>query len=207
MVEIRHPTVLDTGQEHLARVYATALLGITEKAGNSEAVLDQFDALLRDVLDRLPALEAVLCSPRVPYERKERMLERAFRGAMSLQLLQFLKVVTRRGRFDCLRAIREAAGRRLNELRGRVEVTLRAAEPLDQTALALAASRLRAVLGRDVELQVKIDPELLGGLVIRVGDTVFDGSVANQLLRLRDELVSKTRQKIRLELDRFAKDH
>jgi F-type H+-transporting ATPase subunit delta len=49
-----------------------------------------------------------------------------------------------------------------------------------------------------------VDPELVAGLVMRVGDTVYDGSVANLLVRLRDELVSKTNHKIRLELNRFS---
>ena len=206
MVEVRHATVLDTGQQHLGTVYAKALLGATENAGNSEIVLGELDSLLRDVLDRVPTLEAVLCSPRVPYERKEQMLQRAFGGRMTLQLLNFLKVVARRGRFNCLRAIQQAARHLLNELRGRVEVTVRSAEPLDETMLTLVSDRLRSILGRDVQLQLKTDPELLGGLVIRVGDTVFDGSIANRLLRLRDDLVSKTHQKIRLELERFAKE-
>mgnify|MGYP001565729764 CR=1 FL=1 len=113
-------------------------------------------------------------------KRKERILDRAFRGKMTGQLLNFLKVVTRRGRFDCLRAIQQAAKQLLNDLRGRVEVRLRSAQPLDPSLLAAVANRLRSVLGRDVDLQLQVDPELLGGLVIRVGDTVYDGSVVRR---------------------------
>ena len=76
---------------------------------------------------------------------------------------------------------------------------------LDKETVALVTARLRAVLQRDVDVQLEVDPKLVGGLVVRVGDTVYDGSVANQLARLRDDMIAKTNQRIRIELERFAK--
>jgi F-type H+-transporting ATPase subunit delta len=204
MAEVQHSTVFDPAQEHLGGVYAKALLGATEKAGISELVLSEFDSLIKDVLDAMPRFDAVLCSPRVPFGRKERMLNDAFAKRMTPQLLSFVKVVTRRGRFDCMRAIHRAAGHLLNELRDRVEVLVRSAEPLDESTLALVTQRLRVALAKDVDVQLKVDPTVLAGLVIRVGDTVYDGSAANQLSRLRDEMISQTNQKIRLESQRFS---
>ena len=91
-----------------------------------------------------------------------------------------------------------------NEARNRVEVFVRSAEELDQTATELIAKRLQEALGCDVSLATEVDPDLIGGLVVRVGDTVFDGSVANQLLRIREDAVDRTTQEIRQSLDRFA---
>jgi len=205
MDEIRHETVFDTNQQHLGAVYAKALLGATEKAGQSEAVMEELDSLVNDVLAGLPQLDAILSSPRVAYEQKEEMLQRAFADRMTPQLLIFLKVLARRGRFDCLRAIQQATRKLFNEMRGRAEVEVRSATPLDEATLAEVATRLRAALNRDVDVKLKVDPELVAGLAIRVGDTVYDGSVANQLTRLRDDMIAKTNQKIRVELERFAK--
>jgi F-type H+-transporting ATPase subunit delta len=204
MAEIQHSTVFDTAHEQLGAVYAKALLGATEKVGISDDVLGQLDSLIDDVLAKLPHFEASLCSPRVPLDRKEAMLDRGFQGRMAPQLLNFLKILARRGRFECLRAIRRSARQLLNELRGRVEVLVRSAVPLDPSTTDLVADRLRAALSKDVTLTLEVDPEMLAGLVIRVGDTVYDGSVANQLNRLRDEMISRTNQKFRLELKRFT---
>lgn len=204
MVEVSHPTVFDSEQQHVGATYAKALLGASEKAGNSEAVVAELDSLVRDVFDRLPKFEQALASPRIPYERKEQMLDRALRGRMAPLLLNFLKVITRRGRFGALRAIRQATRAELNRLRGRIEVQVQTAEPLDEAAQSLVARRLSVALGGQVVLHVQVVPQIVAGLVIRVGDTVYDGSVANRLARLGDAVASRAVQKMRWDLERFA---
>ena len=199
-----HTTVLDTGLLYLGTVYAKALLGATEKSGNTDAVLAELESFLDDVLVRLPQFEGALMSPRVPLENKERMLDNAFRGKMSGQLLSFLKVLVRRGRFDGLRHIYFAARRILNELRGRLDVRLTSAEPLDSGTRDMVVNKLRTSLGHEVELVTDVDPNLIGGLVIRIGDTVYDGSVANQLEKMRHDLVARATQTLGAEADRFA---
>lgn len=204
MAASKHDTVFDTGQQYLGSVYAKALLGASEKAGETAAVLEGLQSLVDDVLEQAPGLQATLASPRVPLDAKEKMLDSAFAGRMAPTLLTFLKVVCRRGRFDCLRAILLATRQQYNELRGRVEVQLTSADALSAADLEATTNQLRAALGRDVDLQVKIAPELIGGLVIRVGDTVYDGSLANRLKQLRNDLVATSSQQIRGELERFA---
>src|SRR5262245_46726349 len=117
MEEVRHSTVLDTGLQKLGTVYARALLGATEKAGNTDEVVAEFRGLVHDVLGRLPQFDATLTSPRVPFESKERLLDRALQGKIAPQLLNFLKVLARRGRFDAVRAVEIEVKKTLNELR------------------------------------------------------------------------------------------
>ena len=204
MEEARHATVLDTGLQHLGTVYAKALLGASEKSGNTDEVLAELDSLIREVFDRSPQLEAMLTSPRVPLESKEQLLDRAFRDKVTPQLLNFLKVIVSRGRFESLRAVNAAARRLYNQLRGRVEVRLTTAQPVDAAIRELIVTKLRASLGQEIELQTQVDPELIGGLVIRIGDTVYDGSLANQLQRLSEDLVSRATQTMRTSSDRFV---
>lgn len=204
MAATKHDTVFDTGQQYLGSVYAKALLAASEKAGETVAVLEGLQSLVDDVLEQAPGLEATLVSPRVPQDAKEKMLQSAFAGRMAPTLLTFLKVLCRRGRFDCLQAILSATRKQYNELIGRVEVQVTSAEALSTGDLEATTNQLRVALGREVDLQVKIAPELIGGLVIRVGDTVYDGSLANRLKQLRDDMVAKSTQQIRDELDRFA---
>ena len=197
-------TSVDTGQQYLAAVYAKALLGAPERAGNTEDVLEELEALLSEVFQRLPKLESALTSPRVGQEEKLRLLELAIGSRVSQSLLDFLKVLARRGRLDCLRAITRAARQQLNEIRGRVEVTLVTAEPLGEDSTRQAAERLQTALGQQIDLSTSVDPDLIGGAIVRVGDTIFDGSVINRLEQMRRTAHSNSAQKMRDELDRFA---
>jgi F-type H+-transporting ATPase subunit delta len=204
MVEARHATVLDPVEQQLGKVYAEALLGAAQKAGNAEAVLAELNSLVRDVLQKLPQFDAVLQLPKVSHEEKARLLDNAFQGKMSVVLLNFLKVLTRRGRFSALRAIERAAQKLHHERTGRTEVQVRTAEPLSPDMYARVMDRLRQSLGREPVLHVEVDPDLIGGVVIRIGDTVYDGSVAHQLVRLRDETAAKIAREIRQSSARFA---
>jgi len=203
MAEVKQPTVFDSEQKHLGDVYAKALLGATEIAGNTKLVLDEFDALVGDVLDKLPKLEAALASPRVPEEAKLDMLDRAFAAKMSVTLLNFLKVVCEHRRFDCVRAMNRAANVLRNELTGWVDVRITTVEPLTDELCERVTDRLEALLGKKVNLVTEIDADLIGGLEVRVGDTVYDASVLGRLGRLREEAVDRTSQAIRQSLDRF----
>jgi F-type H+-transporting ATPase subunit delta len=194
----------DSGRQHLGAVYAKALLGATEKLGQTEPVLEQLESLVADVLDRLPQFEAALSTPRIAVEEKVRILQKAFGGRMSPVLLNFLNVAAQHGRLDCLRAIARQARHYYNELRNRVEVRLQSAQPLSNPLRELIASRLQQLLGREVDLQSQVDPELLGGIVVRVGDTVYDGSLANKLNRMRGVALERTARTMRGSLDRFA---
>ena len=197
-------TVLDSAEQHLGGVYAKALLGACDKAGNTSAVLEELDGLLDDVLAKLPDFRTTLCSPRVPHEEKVRLIDAAFGGKVSVELLNFLKVVSSHGRFDCLEAMRQAFHQQYNESTNRIAVKVQTAEPLDEASLQAMSERLKASLGADVILSTSVDPDLIGGLVIRIGDTVYDGSVANRLVQLRNSALQQTIQEIRQSLDRFT---
>ena len=205
MEEPRQSTVFDSEHQHVGTTYAQALVRAGEKAGVSDIVVAELESMVRDVFDRLPKFEAALVSPRIAFEHKELLLDRALSGRAHPLLLNFLKVVARRGRFNCLRAISRAAREEFRRLRGRVEVRVESAQPLDDPTQTLIAQQLCATLGREVDLQLSVSPEIVAGLIIRVGDTVYDGSVSNRLARLRDEIVERSNQKIRSQSDRFAR--
>ncbi|MCO6458018.1 MAG: ATP synthase F1 subunit delta [Pirellulaceae bacterium] len=194
----------DPGRQQLGSVYAKALLGATEKAGQTDQVLGEFDSLLDDVLATLPRLQASLESPRIPMPARERLLDQAFGGRMNPLLLNFLKVVTRHGRMDCLRAIHSAAHYQFNQLRGRVAVEVRTAAPLEDDLRQQISNRLAAALGREVVLHCRVQPDLIGGIVVRVGDTVYDASVVNRLARIKELTVNRAADAIRDAIDRFA---
>ena len=99
----------DIGVEHIAAVYAEAFLGAAESSGRAAELLEEFDSFVSDVLGGVPHLESVLVSALVSPEEKIGILERAIGGAASREFLNFLRVVSRHGRLDVLRAIHRQA--------------------------------------------------------------------------------------------------
>lgn len=203
MADKQH-SAIDPRRQQLGTVYAKALLSAAEKTGQTDAVVEELESFVSDVLDQLPRLAAALASPRIAHEQQAALLDKALGGRMSPVLLNFLKVVSRHGRMDCLRAIVAAAHRLHNELRGRVEVWLTTAVPVSNSLREQIATRLAGLLGQEVVLRTQLDPELLGGLVVRIGDTVFDGSVSARLVQMRETAVERTAARFRQTLERFA---
>lgn len=195
---------VDASRQQLGTVYAKALLAAAETAGNADQVVEELEAIVSDVLDKLPQLDQLVRSPRLTHEERLPILEKAFGGRVSPTTLTFLKVVSRHDRLDCLRAIARAARKQLNTARGRVEVIVETAFPLSNPVRERITTRLNKLLGSEVILQTRINEELLGGLVVRIGDTVYDGSLASQLKRLEQVTLEKTKQTIRESIQRFA---
>ena len=200
---VKHSTVLDTGEQQLATNYAKALLGAAVKTGDADRVLEEFDALLSEVLDKLPQLEATLAAPRVPVETKVSMIDRALGGKVSETTLHFLKVICRHRRFGSIRVIHRMTHKLFNEITGRVAVEIRTATPLDEALQHRVVERLEQVLGKKVVVSAVIEERLIGGIEVRVGDTVYDGSLAGHLESLRKTTIEKTAQVIKQSLERF----
>lgn len=193
----------DVTAERIAAVYAEAFLDVAQAAGEAEPLVAELEAILREVLDPWPDFESLLASSIISHEEKSQILRRVFGGRVSPRVLDFLLVLSRRGRLDCLRvivrAVREEWIRRRNEIRVRVKtaVALKAevASELERT--------LESLLGRRPIIEQRVEPDLLGGIVIEVGDTVFDASVAVQLERVRKQIIDRSAHEIQSRRDRF----
>ena len=178
-------------------------VGADGAAGQSVAVLDELDAIVSEVFAQFPKLETVLGSLLVSPEEKAALLDRVFAAQISRLLLNFLKVVARHGRLDCLRAIRRQARILYEELRGNVRVRMTTATAVEPQQIEQIAAALAALLGQRPILETVVDPALIGGAVLRIGDTVYDGSVANQLQFIRQQMIDRSVHEIQSRRDRF----
>ncbi len=194
----------DLGRQRIGAVYAKALLGAADDAGQTDVVLEEFGSLIHDVVHQREDLRHAITGSILSEEQRIAVLDKAFGDKMSPVLLTFLKVVTQHERQDCLREIYNAAVKLNNERLGLVEVTAKTASELPQELADNLTASLKAKLGRDVVLKSEIDPSVIGGLVLYVGDTVFDGSVANQLKQLRQKALETTAQQAKASLERFT---
>jgi F-type H+-transporting ATPase subunit delta len=201
--QARHKTVLDDESRHVARVYAEALYNAAERQGQAHELLGELEALVNEVFARDPGAELFLASAAVGRGRKREAIEKAFRGRASDTFVRFLLVLDKHDRLGLLRAI-AAAYRTLYERKSnRIHVRVRSAVPLNDEQRQRIGEDVRAVSGREPILEEAVDPELLGGLVIRVGDWVYDASVRTRLNMIRNQLIERSSHDIQSRRDRF----
>jgi F-type H+-transporting ATPase subunit delta len=193
----------DVGVEHVAEVYARALMDAARNAGLVAAIHEEFGALVGRVLDRFPRFEALLTSATVSHEETVGIIGRVLGGRFSPLLVNFLKVLSKHGRLDCLRAIHRRWVLLYEQSLDRVRVQLATAQPLPADLAARIRLGLRAALGGEPILETAVDPGLIGGAVLRVGDTVYDGSIACQLKRLHHQILDRSVHEIQSRRDRF----
>jgi F-type H+-transporting ATPase subunit delta len=194
----------EVGTEHVADVYAQALLSAAEKAGQTAAALEEFDLLMTDVLEANPRFQAILSSVLISPEETSAILNRVLGGRVSSLFMHFLQVVARHGRLGCLRAIHLRTRALYDILQNRIRVQVITAEPLAPELEAKLRISLRAKLGGEPIMETRVDPNLIGGAVLRLGDTVYDGSIQNQLNTLRQEMMDWSAHEIQSRRDRFV---
>lgn len=183
-------TVFEDTTPELTRVYAEALLGAATSAGAPDATLDELEELVADVWKGEPGFALMMTSPAVEPREKERILDQAFGGRLSATSQNFLKVLVRHGRLQHLEPIVRRARASWDRRQGRRPVTVRSAVPLDPGQQSALIERLTSVLQATPVLRLEVDPELIGGLVVQIGDIVYDSSVRNRYLeQLRRRLL------------------
>jgi F-type H+-transporting ATPase subunit delta len=196
-----HPTV-DSGTQQVAAVYAKALLAATEKAGNSAEVVAEFDALA-ELLAAQPRFDQLLASQLLGEDEQQGIIDRVFAARFSKTSVDFLRVLSRRSRLGILRAIAAEVHRQYEVLRGLVRVLVSTATPLDRASTDKLKQSLRAIVQGEPQLDTTVDPELIGGAVLRVGDKVYDGSIARQLEQLRSQIINRSVHEIQSRRDRL----
>jgi F-type H+-transporting ATPase subunit delta len=201
-----HHHVADVTAQRVARVYAEALLHAAVRQNAADEVLEDLQALVQDVFQREPLLEQFLGSFAIHHKQKAATLKSAFEGRTSELFYNFLMVLNSHDRLELLRPIL-AAYRELNDQRARrVRVQVRAAVPLPDDQRARLIQELRETLRLEPILEERVTPELLGGLTVRVGDWLYDGSVKTELETLRNQLIARSSHEIQSGRNRFSAD-
>jgi F-type H+-transporting ATPase subunit delta len=188
----------------LPQIYAEALLLAADAQGVTVAIANELDALLQEVFTAVPGLEAFLSSPAVNRRRKDELLLQLFEGKTEPLLLDFLRLLNRKDRFGLLRWAAQAYWALLEDRAGHRKVIVDSAVPLDESGAQALARALAPLVGGVPVLLVRCRPELIGGIVVRVGDRVFDTSVRTRLQTLRHQLLARGSHEIQNRRDRFC---
>ena len=172
----------------LARVYAEAMLAAA--AGREQAFVDDLAALV-GLLDREPGFEAVLANPLIESGGKRALIDKALRGQLSDVLVDGLQVMRKKRRLHLMRALAAVVREIWLERQGKIEVRVVSAVPLSPALREELALAVGARLGKQPVLAERVDPRLLGGLVVSAGDAKIDSSVATMLARIEADLLER----------------
>ncbi len=201
-----HAETADVGAQRVARVYAEALLNAAAKRNQVQEILDELDALVRDVFGRDPHVETFLSSAAVSRERKADAIRRAFDNRSEEILVNFLLVLNEHDRLDLLRAIRSAYHVLFDERARRIKVLVRSVVPLEEGQLNRLRERVRQAFQREPVMETRIDPDLLGGVIVRVGDWLYDASVRSRLENIRNQIIERSSHEIQSRRNRLSAD-
>jgi F-type H+-transporting ATPase subunit delta len=179
----------------LGRLYGKAILGLAVERGQADTLLEELQELA-DALEKRPELGRFLGSPLVDEEDRGRAIETMFRGKASDLLVDALEIVNRKGRLGYLAAIAEGYRLEYRELNGLVDARVRTAVPLTEELRRQIQDAVARFTGKKPFLIEKVDPSLIGGVVIEVGGQKIDGSVASRLHELSEALDVRGSQEI-----------
>ncbi len=175
--------------QSVARVYAQALLDIVEGGADLGRMYDDLHAVQK-LVDTDRTFWEFFASPRLDPALKKRVIAEAFSGKLDRPVLGLLHVLVDKRREMVFDNIVDEFDRFKDLREGRMHAEVTAARPLDDDQRAQLKTRLESATGKQIELHEKVDRKLLGGLIVKLGDKVIDGSLRRRLNRLRRAMVA-----------------
>ena len=200
----RVPSVMeDPGAQSVAREYSLAYLDLAgaEKAGEA---LEELGSFINDVLLANPQFDRMLRTQELTSEAKLQLIEKVVVPRSSQLFADFIRVIGRHDRLELLPLIHDLAVREAETRSGQRRVQVTSATELSSQTLESIRNSLATALSAQPILETRVDPALLGGLTIRVGDTVYDGSLKTQMKQLRARLRERCLNEIQRGRDRFS---
>jgi F-type H+-transporting ATPase subunit delta len=175
----------------VARRYATALADVVTTRGEAQEVKDELIAWERMMQSNEQLLE-VFRNPTIPYEQKRKVLNTLIvRSRVRPTTANFLQVLLQNQRLADLSEVNKRFAQILDERSGVVSAQVTTARPVPQSSQDALHSKLAAMTGKKVRMSFATDEELIGGIVTRIGSTIYDGSVRNQLQQVKERLAGK----------------
>ncbi len=175
-------------RDSAARRYAEAAFQVASRDGTLDEWRSELDAAATMASD--VRVIKVLANPAIPVERRAAVLGELLGDRASPPVQNLIQLLLRRGRIEALPRVAAEFRRLDDERQGITHATAWTAATLTPDEVGALTERLERSTGRRVALDVEVDPSLLGGLIVRIGDRMIDGSVRGRLERLRNQLIS-----------------
>ena len=178
-------------RESAARRYAEAAFEVADSDDAIDAWRRELDTAAAIVEDE--RVGRTLANPSIPLETREAMARKAFGSFAGDKVMNLIGLMLRRGRIEALPRVAAEFRRLDDERQGITHATATSADALTPEETRALTQRLEQLTGGKIALDLQVDPGLLGGVVVRIGDRLIDGSVRSRLERLRNQLVSGAR--------------
>ena len=175
--------------ETVARSYAQTLFELASRHEGAERYQAGIETVAR-LLDENRDFRTFLETPRIPLIEKKKVVRQSFGSVLPKPLINFLLVVLDKRRQRLLRQIAREYHHLVDAHFNRVHAEVTVARPLDDQALKAVTERLTTLLGKTAIPHVRVKPEILGGIVVRTGDTIYDGSLRRRLEDMKRTLLS-----------------
>jgi len=192
----------DPRAQSIAKVYAIAYLDAA--AADVASAVEELTSFVVDVLGSQSEFDTLLRGTSISHDDKLKLIDRVVSGRATPLFANFLKVLARHDRLSLLPGIRNLVEVESERRAGRRRVSVTSAAALSGEAVESIRSALRASLACEPILETRVDSTLVGGLVVRVGDTVYDGSLKTQVKQLRARLRERCLNEIQRGRDRFS---
>jgi F-type H+-transporting ATPase subunit delta len=182
---------MKTEQSRVASRYAEAVIELALAAGEKAAESVAADLkVINEVIASAEDFTIILNHPSISSSDKKALLTRLFEGKVQELAMRLLNLLADKRRLELLSSIEHEYRELLRTRQNIMTASLTSAEPLTDAAVASIREKLVAKLGKKLEIDVKVDKSLIGGLVLRVGDQVVDGSLKGKLHVLERALLS-----------------
>lgn len=188
----------------VAHVYAQAIVEAADKQNCRDEVVAELKQLADEVLPKVPGLLTLLDSPRLGTAEKAAVVDKALSGRVSETTRNTLQVLADHKRLGILPEIVAAVSCEVDRLAGKQQAIITTAQPLDEQQRQGLLAEVERSLGTALSARFTVNPDLLGGLVVRVEDTVYDQSVATGLVRLAERFKQRSIHEIQHRRDRLG---
>ncbi len=198
---------LDLGDDTViavSRRYAQALLDAAEKQGQVDPAIEELEEVVAEVFGRFPRFAEMMATERVPTSERDRILVEVLGGRASDLMLRFLRVLNRHGRLGLIRAVAAEARLAWDRRNRRIPVLVRSVVPLGDDQITALRDSLSGLVAGTPILSFSTDPALIGGLVVQIGDQLYDASVRSRLAKLRHRLIEGKTHEIQSRRDQFS---
>jgi F-type H+-transporting ATPase subunit delta len=173
----------------IASRYAKSLIDLAKEQQAVEIIKSDMQ-LLQQTAKSSPELRNMLKSPVVNMGDKKAVLSKVFGGKFHQTTMAFIEIVVRKNRSNYLLGMASAFLEQYNVLNGITTATVKTAHPIDQTTEAEITAFIQKQSGKKVSIQLSVEPDLIGGVVIQMGDNLYDASIAGKLNKVKQQLLN-----------------
>jgi F-type H+-transporting ATPase subunit delta len=187
-----HKPMISVEDMQIGRVYADAAYAAARANGRETELADELDAVVAELLDKNPRLETFFLVASIGREQRQQLLDSAFKDRVGEATYRLLATLNHHDRLGVLRAVAAQLRKLVGDAAGVVKATVTTASPLSDDQVRRLERVLQTGLKAKPQIEFRVDPAVLGGMRVAVGETVYDDTVQSNLGRLREGILTRS---------------